>query len=263
MRLMRELRCFPEGETGDAASVNTWAGSPGLDTPGPFWVLRAVVRGRVDPLTGYLCNIKEIDSLLREVVIPQLGKRIRRSPAVLAATANALLDAFPLAASRCPAPASLNSLQLCVSPFLRFTVDRGDLTMIQVTESFEFSAAHRLHCPELSDEENQRIFGKCSNPNGHGHNYVVEVTVSGQPDDTTGNVVELHLFRRTVRERVIDRFDHKHLNLDCVEFRSLNPSVENIARVIWDRLHDAFQSCRLAGVRVWETPKTYAEYTGE
>lgn len=135
--------------------------------------------------------------------------------------------------------------------------------MIQVTESFEFSAAHRLHCPDLSDEENRRIFGKCSNPNGHGHNYVVEVTVSGQPDDATGNVIELHLFRHTVRERVIDRFDHKHLNLDCVEFQSLNPSVENIARVIWDRLHDAFHSCRLAGVRVWETPKTYAEYNGE
>jgi 6-pyruvoyltetrahydropterin/6-carboxytetrahydropterin synthase len=134
--------------------------------------------------------------------------------------------------------------------------------MIQVTESFEFSAAHRLYCDELSDEENRRIFGKCSNPNGHGHNYVLEVTVSGRPDDTTGCVVELPHFRRMVRERVIDSFDHKHLNLDCVEFKSLNPSVENIARVIWDRLHDAFEHCRLAGIRVWETPRTFAEYSG-
>jgi 6-pyruvoyltetrahydropterin/6-carboxytetrahydropterin synthase len=136
-------------------------------------------------------------------------------------------------------------------------------TVIQVTQSFEFSASHRLYCSSMSEDENRQVFGKCANKNGHGHNYVVEVTTCGQPHDTTGTVVDLASAQRVVKDRVIDRFDHKHLNHDCEEFRSMNPSVENIARVVWDRLHGQFGQAELARVRVWETPKTYAEYDGE
>ena len=162
--------------------------------------------------------------------------------------------------------------------------------MVTITRSFEFAAAHRLHVPELSEEENRRIFGKCGNPSGHGHNYVLEVTVSGEPDSASGTIVDLPTFEATVQERVIDRFDHKHLNVDCAEFATLNPTVENIARVIWDLLADVLgrcavphpeagcarqrdgapsptewgtQRCRLYAVRVWETPRTFAEYRGE
>ena len=131
--------------------------------------------------------------------------------------------------------------------------------MVSVTQAFEFSAAHRLYCRELSDDENREIFGKCANPNGHGHNYILEVTVAGVPDSTTGTVIRVHEFDALVKEIVIDRFDHKHLNLDCPEFAKLNPSVENITTVIWKLLDRRFKSARLAKVRVWETPKTYAE----
>ena len=134
--------------------------------------------------------------------------------------------------------------------------------MVHLTQSFEFSASHRLYCADFTDEENRRVFGKCSNPNGHGHNYVVEVTVAGTPDAATGTIIDEPHFERTVKDLVIDRLDHQHLNLDCDEFKSLNPSVENIARVIWNRLDGAFQRGQLAAVRVWETPKTYAECTG-
>ena len=135
--------------------------------------------------------------------------------------------------------------------------------MIKVTQSFEFSAAHRLHCEGLSDEENRRLFGKCSNPSGHGHNYVLEVTVEGEPDKDTGRVASLPDLQRTVDECVIHPFDHKNLNMEVTDFRSLNPSVENIARVIWNRLHAELAPAILSRVRVWETPKTYAEYRGE
>ena len=134
--------------------------------------------------------------------------------------------------------------------------------MMRLTQSFEFSAAHRLFCAELSDAENRRLFGKCSNPNGHGHNYVLEVTVCGTHGSDKGTVTDIGHIDRVVLERVIEPFDHKNLNLECPEFAQLNPSVENIARVIWDRLNGAFTGCRLASVRVWETPKTCAEYTG-
>ena len=135
--------------------------------------------------------------------------------------------------------------------------------MIQMTEQFEFSAAHRLYCPDLSSEENLRIFGKCANPNGHGHNYVLDVTVAGDVSATTGSIVELASFEHTVVQRVIEPFDHKNLNLDCAEFADLNPTVENIARAIWTRLKGRFQPARLVSVRLWETPKTCAEFRGD
>jgi len=267
---MREIRCFPTARSTGRDVVNSWAGSPGESPLGPFWVLRATVEGPVDERTGYLCDIKTLDTVLREVVAPLVYERARAAPGGFAAPAGALIDALAAGDSHCKRPLELVSIQWCVSPHLSFTANRGEKHMVSVTQSFEFSAAHRLYCDELSPEENRRVFGKCANPNGHGHNYVLEVTVSGDParadsdapHAATGRVVDLEFLQRTVRERVIARFDHKHLNLDCEEFTSLNPSVENIARVIWDRLAGAFDGCRLTNVRVWETPKTYAEFDG-
>jgi len=128
--------------------------------------------------------------------------------------------------------------------------------MTLLTQSFEFSASHRLHCPGLSDEENHLLFGKCSNPHGHGHNYVLEVAVEVSPDQTCSILRELD---RVVRTEVIERFDHKNLNVECAEFADLNPTVENIAQVICDRLVGELQPLRLHNVRVWETAKTFAE----
>ncbi|NOS99093.1 MAG: 6-carboxytetrahydropterin synthase [Phycisphaerales bacterium] len=128
-----------------------------------------------------------------------------------------------------------------------------------MTYAFEFSAAHRLYCASLNAEENRRLFGKCANPNGHGHNYVLEVTVRGIPDAASGVLIGLDALARIVNERVIERFDHKHLNLDCAEFAELNPSVENIARVIFEKLNGAFEPAALDCIRVYETPKTWAE----
>jgi 6-pyruvoyltetrahydropterin/6-carboxytetrahydropterin synthase len=130
---------------------------------------------------------------------------------------------------------------------------------VMLTESFEFSASHRLYCADMSDEENARVFGKCSNPNGHGHNYVIDVTVKGSPEPDTGLLLQEGQLARVVNARVIDRFDHKHLNIDCEEFRELNPSIENIARTIWRLLEGELAPCRLHCVRAWETPKTFAE----
>lgn len=134
--------------------------------------------------------------------------------------------------------------------------------MVKMTRSFEFAAAHRLHLAQWSDEKNLEVFGKCSNPKGHGHNYVLDVTVSGTPDELRGTIADPPQFDRIVFERVIELFDHRNLNEECAEFSTLNPSVENIVRVIWSRLDGAFDRCKLAGVRVWETPKTFAEFTG-
>ena len=138
--------------------------------------------------------------------------------------------------------------------------------MITTAQRFEFSAAHRLHSEALSEKQNQEVFGRCNNPNGHGHNYEVEVSVSGEPDPATGHIVAggIPELQRIVNQQVIDRFDHKHLNLDCEEFKAgsgVNPTVENIARIIFQRLKGSIPGpAKLQCVKVWETPKTVAEY---
>lgn len=255
---MREIRfslLSPHGPV-----INAWAGWPAATAAAPFCVLRAIVSGNVDPQTGYLVNIQAIDRCLRDHAVPAMYKRIRRTK--VAAGERLLLDAHRAVADKFPATVTLCGLRLHLTPFLQFSLDTGDVKMISVTQAFEFSAAHRLFCADLTAVRNQEVFGKCSNPHGHGHNYQLEVTLTGEPDAHSGVLIEIPRFEQTVNERVITRFDHKHLNLDCPEFAELNPSVENITAVIWKLLDGAFAPARLSRVRVWETPKTYAEITG-
>lgn len=259
MQVMREVR-FSLGPDHGGPPLNSYAGSPPSPGVHPWLVLQAFLAGTPDARTGYLVNITVIDRLLRERSIPLIRAMHERGDvapdAIIAAVA---ADLRPHA----PAGTRWIAWSLKVTPFLVYTAVPGATDMLQLTQSFEFSAAHRLHCPAMSDEDNRTYFGKCNNPNGHGHNYVVDVSVAGRTADASGGLLTVPQFERIVKERVIDRFDHKHLNEDCPEFRDVNPSVENIARVIWDLLRDHVEPARLSRVRVWETPKTYAEYDGE
>jgi 6-pyruvoyltetrahydropterin/6-carboxytetrahydropterin synthase len=152
----------------------------------------------------------------------------------------------------------LESIELSLSPFLKLGVKKQEFPMTRLSQKFEFSASHRLHNPELSDEENRASFGKCNNPAGHGHNYEVEVCVGVDPkrDDALPGLPKLE---RIVTSTVIDRFDHKHLNLEVREFASLNPTAENIAKVIFGLLRP--HVANLLAVKVWETPKTWCEFS--
>lgn len=265
MRLMREIR-FSVGSPPDSPVLNSWAGWPPALGVQAYLVIRVTVQGQPDPQTGYLCNIREIDELLRERTIPLVNRLVRDAAADPDAS-NASLTGERLVhavaddlASHAPSATRWVKWRVDLTPFLAYEI--GDDDMIRVTQGFEFAAAHRLHCPTLGAEQNRNIFGKCNNPNGHGHNYQLEVTIAGRPDPATGSIIPLHRLEQIVKERVIDRLDHKHLNEDCPEFADLNPTVEHIARVIWDLLDGRFVPARLAQVRVWETPKTCAEYEG-
>lgn len=132
--------------------------------------------------------------------------------------------------------------------------------MVYLTQRFEFSAAHRLNNPALDEQRNREVFGKCSNPAGHGHNYEFEVTLAGTVGNS-GHLIDPDEFAGIVNRQVIDRFDHRNLNVEIAEFATLIPSVENIARVIHDLLASQFTGpAHLHRVRVWETLKTWAEY---
>jgi 6-pyruvoyltetrahydropterin/6-carboxytetrahydropterin synthase len=135
--------------------------------------------------------------------------------------------------------------------------------MLYVTRKETFSAAHRLFNPTLSDKENEKIFGKCSNPNWHGHNYILEVTVSGEVNPDTGFVINLSVLKEILKEHVISKVDHKNLNLDTDFMRDVIPSTENIATAIWKVLEDKLPSGKLYSVKLSETENNYFEYRGE
>jgi 6-pyruvoyltetrahydropterin/6-carboxytetrahydropterin synthase len=134
---------------------------------------------------------------------------------------------------------------------------------VYVTRRAHFNAAHRLHNPGKSDEWNKRVFGKCNNPNWHGHNYVLEVTVAGEPDPETGYVIDLAELKRIIEERVVSVVDHANLNLDVDFLQGILPSTENFAVAIWRRLVSALPSGRLHRIRLQETERNVVEYHGE
>lgn len=133
---------------------------------------------------------------------------------------------------------------------------------VRVTRRVHFSAAHRLHSPALSDEENQRVFGLCNSPNWHGHNYELEVTVEGSPDPVTGYVVDLAVVKEAA-EGVTRDLDHRNLNVDVPWLQGVIPSTENLVVAIWERLAPRLPAGRLVRLVLWETPRNAAEYWGE
>lgn len=126
-----------------------------------------------------------------------------------------------------------------------------------------FNAAHRLFCEGWSDEKNLEVFGKCSNPNYHGHNYTMETWVEGPIDPRTGFVIDLKTLKSIIRSEVTDRFDHRNLNLDVPEFKGLNPTAENIAVVAWNLIHAKLPADLKLTIRLWETENNVVEYSGE
>lgn len=278
MRLSREIRfaLVPPDKIPSGKPGNSWAGWPATNLVVPQLVLRCVIEGDVDPKTGYLCNIKVIDELLRSIVMSNLVQ-----PQLPCSAESVLRIVCNELNSRWTHASDVIAVTLAISPYVSYTVfsesqskesqvdsskelvnDQPILSnKVHLTEQFEFSAAHRLHSNELSDKENQALFGKCNNPEGHGHNYVVEVTVSNEVEKQ-GQVIATHEFESTVKQLIIDRLDHKHLNRDIDYFAEVNPSVENIVVAIFDWLDDQFGKAKLEKIRLYETPKTWAEYSG-
>lgn len=134
--------------------------------------------------------------------------------------------------------------------------------MIYVTRKIEFSASHLYHNPALSAEENRRIFGKCNNPYGHGHNYVLEVTVAGTPDSTTGMVLDLKELKEILQSEIMERMDHRFLNYEVPELVGLIPTCENIAQTIWKLLRPRITRGQLYRVRLYETPDLFVDCYG-
>jgi len=238
---------------------------------GHNYVVEAAVAGLIDEASGMVVNITDVDRVLKQHVTGPLSDRhltyevphFADTPPTLENIARYVADRF--SANFHDPAAKLARVTVWESPTLWAALDlEGDPAMIALTRAFDFAAAHRLHAPALSDEENRSVFGKCNNPRGHGHNYGVEVTVGGEPDPVTGMIVDLSALDAVLEQEVMDRFDHKHLNDDTPDFAELNPTSENLTRVIFDHLRDKIPApARLLKVVVRETDRNYFEYTGE
>lgn len=262
VRLSRTVRfCVnpPEAGVDDLRSErsNTFAAWPTWRGLGRYFELTVECVGEVDAVTGYFFNIREVDEAVRTHAIERISRACRETPtmhpsAVLREVYCAIDSALR---------GDVDRIEWSLTPFLKVIGQGANMSECLISQQFDFAASHRLHCDTLSDAENEQLFGKCNRSTGHGHNYRVEVTVAvGSTSDE--RPIDIGRLEAVVNETVIERFDHRHLNVDCPEFADRNPSVENITRTCFDLLEPRLGEAgiRLRRVRVWETDKTSATY---
>ncbi|MCX5637204.1 MAG: 6-carboxytetrahydropterin synthase [Planctomycetota bacterium] len=247
----------------DADGFNSFASKPAGEGLSIFFELLVEVVGKVEPTTGFVVNVTDIDRIVRKFVVPVFAQRIRTDfrrgrhigffdiAKLLKAAWQLLSDKFDRA--------RLSNLSLKLNPFRKVTMDSKDLQMLYFSEKFEFAATHKLWNDDFSEQRNFEIFGKCANPTGHGHIYIVEVTIkmpAGKNNFRIGG------FEKVVDDELIKVVDHKNLNTDVAAFGKTNPTVENIAAFAWNKLVGKFDKASLHCITVWETDKTFSSYYG-
>ncbi|GGF87235.1 6-carboxytetrahydropterin synthase [Paenibacillus abyssi] len=229
---------------------------------GHDYTLEVMVKGQIDERSGIVVNISDIDKVVKQLINEEFdGKFLNVEHPYFEANiptteniVNYLWNSLENRMIGC----ELHKIRLHENHYL--LAEKGSDTLVHFARKYHFCAAHRLHSQHLTDEENKALFGKCNNPYGHGHNYYVEVTVSGQPDPVTGMVINLAELDEKVNRIVIDKFDHKFLNVDTEEFKEVNPTSDNMVKVIWDMLSSSLSG--LYKIGLWETEKNYFEYYG-
>lgn len=239
----------------------TWA-SP--YNHGHNYQLYVTVEGAIDPRHGMVVNIKDIDDILQTSIVDRFDQKSIndeiRHFASRPPTLENLLQYIRHELHDLPKMVKLVALRLEETPLLaaewhESAEAKNTMTLIR---TYEFAASHRLHVPGLSEEENLKLFGKCNNPTGHGHNYILEVAVSGTPDPKTGMAIDLEAMDKVVEREIVDRYDHKNLSVDLPEFRDRNATSEVVAQEIFNRLEGKL-SAKLERVRLQETARNIFE----
>jgi len=247
----------------DSSGFNSFASKPAGEGLSIFFELSVMLVGEAEPATGFVINVNDVDKKVQKYVVPIFAQQIREDfrqgkhigffeiTKLLKSAWGQLADKF--------GTARLRELSLALNPFRKVAVDCEDCKMSYFSEKFEFAATHKLWNDNFSDERNRKVFGKCANPAGHGHNYVVEVTIkrpAGKDNLCIGD------FERVVDDEFIKPVDHKNLNVDVPYFAKAIPTVENIAAFAWEKLVGKFGEAALHCVTIWETDKTCCSYYG-
>jgi 6-pyruvoyltetrahydropterin/6-carboxytetrahydropterin synthase len=245
----------------DSSGFNSFVSKPAGEGLSIFFELSVMLVGEVEPSTGFVINVNDVDKKVQKYVVPIFAQQIRKDfqqgkhigffeiTKLLKSAREQLADKF--------GTARLRELSLALNPFRKVAIDCEDCKMSYFSEKFEFAATHKLWNDDFSDERNRKVFGKCANPAGHGHNYIVEVTIKrpeGKDDFCIGD------FERVVDDELIKPVDHKNLNVDVPYFVKTIPTVENIAAFAWEKLAGKFGEAVLHCVTIWETDKTCCSY---
>lgn len=229
---------------------------------GHNYTLDVTVTGQVDPVTGMVMNMTDLKAIVNGVLEAFDHRHLNEDTPYfkeqIPTTENIVRVLWRLIAPRLPAGVQLARLRLAEMNDLWAEYDGAAET--RFARSYVFAAAHRLHAPALSDAENQAIYGKCNNPNGHGHNYTVDVTVDGPVDPETGMVIDMPAMDGIVRS-VLDQWDHRHLDREVAAFAELPSTGENIVVALWEELAPRFEG-RLTQLKLWETRNNVFEYNG-
>ncbi len=261
--LFREVR-FSVNPFGAAPELgfNSYSGRPCGEGLSVFLSLGVELKGPLDPKTGFVVNVSEIDRAVRQAVLPDFQKAICRRfaqarPVEFSELYELMQKAFPILQGEFKA-AGVNRLVLTLNPYRKLTLVREGSPVRLYSEQFEFAAMHRLWNDRFTEAQNFEKFGKCANPAGHGHNYIVEVTV--QISDSIDQPGWISGFQQVVQEQFMAIVDHKNLNHDVAHFNNINPTVENISSFAWACLSGKFTGVTLKKITVWENDRTCCTY---
>ena len=263
-KLSRQVRfCVNPFLAETAKGYNSYSARPcgeGLSLYFGLWVELA---GPIDDRTGFVVNVAAIDRIVRAEVVPIFEKKISEKFSGaehigLDVVYEMLTLGWDMIADKF-GPAALNKLCFELTPFRKIAIKREDRSMYYFSEKFEFAATHTLWNEDFNEEKNFEAFGKCANPAGHGHNYIIEVTVANKGNSRVG----IGKFQKIVEDEFVRLVDHKNLNVDVPQFGEKNPTVENIAAFAWERLADKLFEGEITSVTVWENDRTYCTYCGK
>ena len=262
-RLSRQIRfCIDPLADKQPTGANGFGGKPTARGLCFFLELGIELVGELDPDTGFIVNVCEIDKHVRQAVVPifvdRICNRIGRRRPLDTPVLLELLSIAHRALTPCFDPACVAEVRLHLTPYRKLSFRAEEDPMAYYSERFEFAATHKLWNDRLSEAQNLAAFGKCANASGHGHNYVVEVTVALPAPEA----LDMCDFQENVDSQVINELDHKNLNVDVPYFREAIPTIENIAKFSWGRLVDQLGTLRLHSVTIWESERTSCTYYG-
>jgi 6-pyruvoyltetrahydropterin/6-carboxytetrahydropterin synthase len=248
----------------DSNGFNSFASKPAGEGLSIFFELCVKLAGEVEPATGFVVNVSDIDRSVWKYVVPEFSQQIRKDfrqgkhigifgiTELLKSAWGQLADKF--------GKARLKELSLALNPFRKVAIDCEDCKMSYFSEKFEFAATHKLWNDDFSEQRNLEVFGKCANPAGHGHNYIIEVTIKRPVEESGFSISD---FEKVVDDEFIKPLDHKNLNVDVPYFAKAIPTVENIAAFAWKKLAGKFGEGALHCITIWETDRTSCSYYGQ
>jgi 6-pyruvoyltetrahydropterin/6-carboxytetrahydropterin synthase len=241
---------------------NSYASKPSGQGVCLYLALWVDLAGSLNPDTGFVVNVSQIDQIVRRDAVPLFTRAVqdtfgKRQTLTLQDITLLLRQAWKAMKSSFGSQV-LVQLRLELNPFKYLAVQAEDADMFIYSEKFEFSATHKLWNEAFDAQKNFEHFGKCANPAGHGHNYILQVQVQKSADPVGGGWQ--CDFERIVTEHFLDLVDHKNLNVDVPEFVPLNPTVENISFFAWEKLEGMFKNAKLCNITVWENDRTCCSY---